>query len=550
MITGKFILDSLVSSGMVRSRRRVLGMLGGGIIGSISGCGGVNNTTVTPGDIQITTTAPDSSPSNSPTPKNWAVNPIEHDKRIGTFYFQRFFGPDGHSFRRGDDKPGWLNYTVGEPELGEYRSRNPDVINQHIKWAVDHGITWFIIPGTQPRSVMERSIRNHILQAELADEISFSIFQGLPLRYRDENNQFDFDDVEVQDVLRKWMAYWAEQYFDHPNYQRIDDRPVLYYYDMDVARGDMQGAFEQAVNAIPYDPYLIGDAYFAVSPSNPLGPPSIRKLAQTFDAVYDYQIFPSLPKEGFVDKAMERYRTWRLAAEYHDVDFIPTVIPGFNNDQWVEAKDLPNLPRDPERFREMCDRALDFIDSEIDTIFINTFNEWPEYTTIEPGERYGTTYLEIVAEELAQGDPSYYPVSKYLPLEFRFNKTVSPVDSNPESEDTRDLALMLDLLRFESTDGSQTTYDVGNADHSAVFTEGAYNRVQQESGNPTSWRWLGGDPPRTTILIEEAVRPLERIIIRGKPSVESIQAEVIFQNENVGQLSFEDTSIQTSSLTI
>lgn len=69
---------------------------------------------------------------------------MELDKLVGAYYYQWYRGDDGYGLH--DDRP-WLEHVPGEPVLGQNHSRDDDVINQHLKWALEHGINWFMAHG-------------------------------------------------------------------------------------------------------------------------------------------------------------------------------------------------------------------------------------------------------------------------------------------------------------------------------------------------------------------------------------------------------------------
>lgn len=56
----------------------------------------------------------------------------------------------------------------------------------------------------------------------------------------------------------------------------------------------------------------------------------------------------------------------------------------------------------------MCDRACEFVDDDVGTAFVTSFNEWFEGSSVEPSTDEGTVYLEVLEDhvEVTSSSPS------------------------------------------------------------------------------------------------------------------------------------------------
>ena len=84
-------------------------------------------------------------------------------------------------------------------------------------------------------------------------------------------------------------------------------------------------------------------------------------------------------------------------------DWYPGIISNWDNTPRSGLNGLILWNSSPELFRKHLRDALDFVrkrkkDKRI--IFIKSWNEWAEGNYLEPDERYGSKYLEVVREEL------------------------------------------------------------------------------------------------------------------------------------------------------
>ncbi|MCD6287437.1 MAG: glycoside hydrolase family 99-like domain-containing protein, partial [Anaerolineae bacterium] len=194
-------------------------------------------------------------------------------------------------------------------------------------------------------------------------------------------------------------TYLARTYLDHPNYLRTEGRPVLFLYLTRAFTGDIQStmdAVREAVRAEVGEPaFIIGDEVYWQSPSSlRIGP---------YDGVTAYNMHTSVPgiAEGFAGKVAEQYASWARKTATEGVAFIPDILPGFDDTGVRPEAEHPVIPRDEESFATQLKDAIALAHGPIRMVMITSFNEWHEFTSVEPGEPFGLAYLEIVKEAVA-----------------------------------------------------------------------------------------------------------------------------------------------------
>ncbi len=471
--------------------------------------------------------------AESPTPDEWAVDPLNHDKLIGAHYYPWYWGESGYS--SGNFEP-WLNYTPGEPVLGQYDSRNEGVINQHIKWALEHGINWFIATWGGPHSKTDRTIRNHVLKADLANEQEFSILTGFVRS--PEIKQYDItEESNIRDVVDE-LEFLAENYFQDPNYSQTESGKVpVYYWDASLLKGDPHEAFERARDLVDEDLYLIAgpNLWFDLASPNTSG--NAHQLAQAFDAINTYTPYSPQTKraewENFFEGVEERFLRWEIATNHYGLDFIPTVTPGNNTSRAPYERDLPILERDAQKFKKFCNLALDYMDPELKAITVTSFNEWPEYTVIEPSKEAGQTFIDVVSENISRGSPSYTNTSDFDQLIFDYNKTIVP-----ETGDARPLAFMFDKLEINRENKTTTIFDIGVPNKEPYFVEGVYTPAANDAVGIHDGRWGGGPTGKTVMYLPPDASKTVTGLVTGAviDTHEGIQADVYYNNSKTDNI--------------
>lgn len=543
-----------VSRDPSRTRRNFLRALGLAGLSGLTGC----NTTP---DSNLSATQPSSSstPSTgSPTHKrtdlpteteyeqetvstgiDWEVEPLEPDLLVGIQYYAWYWGDGGYG--RHTLRP-WLEHTPYTPELGQYDSRNEDIINQHIEWAVEHGINWFILTNGAPGSRLDRNIQDVFLHAELIDEIDWSLttgFDHFPVTVDD--GRTDMDSPGNRDRLRRWFEHFEDNFFHDPNYLYLDGRPVLFDFSTPSLAGDIEGAFEEAKAAIDTDPYIVANPRLFWAP--PATEPSTA-----YDAIKKYSTLQSDGDyTGFPAELGWKSREWLFRSKYHDMDYIPTVMPGYNDQEidWAGRTKHPIMDLSPEEFREVCQQALKYVDPDLEAVVITSWNEFPEGTSIEPAEEYGHTRLEIVKEEVALKEANPLPVDEYSLLELDFNKSIQPAAINEESSDERWLSFMAGGLDIRAGD-EILTYNIGVPEEEPVFAHGAYRPNSDARNSPSSWRWLGGPDALTALYVAPKVSGATDAVLNGKPMVDNaIEADVYHNGQLTDHVAFGERSLQT-----
>jgi hypothetical protein len=283
--------------------------------------------------------------------------------------------------------------SIRMPLLGRYNPQDQNVISKHIDWATGYGIKFFLHSWWGPASTENKALRDSFLQNPLSQDIKFCILYESEGRFgKSVNGQ-----INVNENTCVSDFDYLSQYFNDPRYLKIDGKPAIFMYLSRDYVGDIKSTFE--IIRKEHNPWIIGDFVYW-----DIGRGFQEDLVLQFDAITDYTMAFGNPtvmsKKGFVNRVIGRYNLWKSFADQHKIVFIPNVMPGFNDD--AKGGTYPNLNRDPDFFREFCQKSHKHIDSKEKMVTITSFREWPEDTQVEPATDYKFDYLSIIKDELVE----------------------------------------------------------------------------------------------------------------------------------------------------
>ena len=207
---------------------------------------------------------------------------VDSPYTVGVYYYPWYSGDfHGGRYMRKELIPPQL------PMLGEYDDRKPSVIAQHLKWSRQANISLWVASWWGPNSREDQTLLQHILPHDELGDMQIALFYETTGRTKEFSA---FDNVTPD------IAHIAERYFNHPNYLRIDGRPVLFVYLTRVL--SRNGTLAEVVEAIRatareagHDIYLVGDEVFGQ-------PPPSSEAIGLLDAVTNYDVVRKYGSEG------------------------------------------------------------------------------------------------------------------------------------------------------------------------------------------------------------------------------------------------------------
>jgi hypothetical protein len=313
---------------------------------------------------------------------------------VGAYYYPwhgRNFHNGGGYIRNQLDPP-------QEPTLGEYDDSKADTIKQHLAWSRQANIGLWVTSWWGPNRLEDSNTRDVIMEHEDLGDMKIALHYESTGRIKKDGDT---------SKVKSDVEYMCERYFDHPNYYRIDGRPVIVIYVTRVL--EKMGLLEEAVlimrtaaNECGHNIYIVGDHVFQKAPE---GGSQTYMPFTYFDAITNYDVYGSMGSPNYyagadvVDAYYEEQDDWRRQAISNGCHFIPAVSPGFNDRGVRLEADHPPLSRRLTAYEEpgslfaySIPKALKLVDPMVDNLLlVNSFNEWHEDSQIEPAVGESTT---------------------------------------------------------------------------------------------------------------------------------------------------------------
>ncbi|NIS80856.1 MAG: hypothetical protein GTO14_11750 [Anaerolineales bacterium] len=329
--------------------------------------------------------------------------------------------------------------TPLNPLLGDYWASDPAVVYQQIEWAVEYGVDAFSIEWTTPRGIgtagsLEDTLDDVFLKSPNVHKIRWAIFYDFVLRVDQtpglehvDLGRIDFDLPDVYDTFVSDFVHFSEKYFDHPQYLTIDGRPVIYIWATSSFTGDFAGAMQEArerVSELGYDVFIVGDevcigCFNADHASLFDGSSTFTFLIPGLDVSWADVGEAAVAVDGAFRWWRDRIAGLRVAGRVEFVNFQPAWAPQYDDHLFVpqHPTTIPATSKEQVVAMAMVARkhAQPIGSSGLRLVWLNTWNNWAETTTVEPTANLGPKYpagnyqfdmLEVVREVF--GDETYY----------------------------------------------------------------------------------------------------------------------------------------------
>jgi hypothetical protein len=207
------------------------------------------------------------------------------------------------------------------------------------------------------------------------------IFYGTPASQQD-----------VSEALR----YIIDQYGSHPNFLRLDQKPVIFFTDVYRAPTTSGQTPHQAWGAIrsQVDPqrqsWWIAEGLDA-------------SYLALFDGLHVFKISHASSPHDYLKSPRWGQRVRNMAQQTGQPKlWVATISPGWDDlrsDCMADVR-VPNQPHKLDRANGQTYEATfqAALESQPDWLMVGSFNEWVEGTYIEPSQQYGDSYLKITQD--------------------------------------------------------------------------------------------------------------------------------------------------------
>jgi len=327
-----------------------------------------------------------------------------------------------------------------KPLLGYYDEGHPEVADWEIKWALEHGLQFFVYcwyrqQDNRGRPVDERSLmlghalHDGFLQARYADRFRFAILW---------ENYSGAGVASREDLMENLLPFWINAYFKHPSYLKVESKPanrtagagkpLLFVYHLDRIIEDL-GGIEQVRSALEEMRQSCRQAGLAglIALCEYRGE-DLAELSRIRDCGFDYAFsyiwfppsrFPSA--EEAIQAQLHSLQTWKQAGV---TPFLPTATMGWDPVPYRPYHpDAPSYHPDtisqwrlnPAQFKNLLGQVKSLM-AELPAdslgrrmLLLDNWNEWGEGHYIAPHAAGGFGYLKALREVFTDADnqPDY-----------------------------------------------------------------------------------------------------------------------------------------------
>jgi len=277
--------------------------------------------------------------------------PVRGPYEVGVYYF-----------------PGWKSAGQWEPirgvperrpMLGWYQEGNPEVADWHIKWAVEHGITFFAYDWywSQGARQLEHALHDGFFHARYRHLLKFCLL------WANHNAPGTHSPADCVEVTR----YWIANYFGRPEHLQIEGKPVMIIFSPQRLTEDLGGdGVRRAFEAMRAECRQAGlGGLYLLACIGSVGE-ARRAFEEGYDAVTAYT-WPGLGMSGdglFAPFAtiLEGYRRqWEQLRDQGGLPLMTPVCGGWDSRPWHGLNNLVRYDRTPALFQQHLEDARRFI---------------------------------------------------------------------------------------------------------------------------------------------------------------------------------------------
>jgi len=301
--------------------------------------------------------------------------------RVMTFYYPWYGVPNGPGgagrtvhWGQIDQANKNIEASTHYPALGAYDSHDPNVIDQHCRWARQANIDTFIVSwwghGDYSDAAMAKILdvcQRHGLNACI-------YYETVP---RPQTPL-----TAAEDIVKA-----LNKYGKHPAHLKINNKPVVFVYGRALQELGLAGWLEviEIVNANYQGGFVaIGDQFSGGA-------------AHIFDGLHTYNTAgPLKGRDPTAARkwAAETYPAWVKLADRAEKICAITVIPGYD-DTKIRKPGLAVERYNGELYRSQWEEA---IKADPHWILVTSFNEWHEGSEVEPSAEYKEQYIKMTGE--------------------------------------------------------------------------------------------------------------------------------------------------------
>ncbi len=321
--------------------------------------------------------------------------------------------------------PGWESDTkwdcirrvapIRRPALGYYDESNPACVDWQIKWAVENGISCFLVDwywsaGSQSLTHWFDAYR----KARYRDMLKVAIMWA----------NHNAPDTHSVDDWRNVTKHWIDNYFNLPAYYRINDKPAVFIWAPGNVRRDLKSS-DVVKQCIEESQTMARNAGYPgitfVAMGDDFSPDNVQTLTnEGYTGMTTYHEWGPDGARGMALKRMQYSSVakgapdaWgKKSAAAAPLTYYPVVDTGWDSRPWHGNSSFVIEGRTPQLFEGLLEKAKAFAsDNHKPMVILGPVNEWGEGSYIEPCVEFGFEMLESVRLVFGTGNAKHWPVN-------------------------------------------------------------------------------------------------------------------------------------------
>jgi len=310
----------------------------------------------------------------------------------------------------------WNNifpYKDRQPVLGWYEEANPEVVDWEIKYALEHGISFFNVCWYRAKSNEGRS--------PIVEEYGHWTRALKKARYADMFNYcLLFVDQDQMGGVASWadwtdnlVPYWINEHFKQGNYLKIGNKPVFTIFNINSFIADF-GSEAKAKEALDFFRLACAKAgfsgliVFGTYHTNINADVSAKytSIGLDYSVSYHWPSFSGLitavppPNSEIINHQITAWNKLETATRLLS---IPTLSIGWDSSPWNNIYYKGRWRLTPSEYENLLLAAKDFVKNKTypdlllsKTIMLDNWNEYGEGHFIMPSRVYGFGELDAI----------------------------------------------------------------------------------------------------------------------------------------------------------
>ncbi len=297
----------------------------------------------------------------------------------------------------------WPVAPERKPLLGWYDEANPEVVDWQIKWSVENGISFWLVDWYWHKGHQHN---DHWIKA--FKRARYRPFLKWAVMWANHNAAGSHSEEDQREVAR----FWIENYFNMPEYYRIDGKPVVMLWSPQNMNRDLGGRdgckrLLELTRRMAVEAGYAGVTFIAMkwpeASCDPAVVGELREMGFDMTSIYHYMHHGGKaenPRRFSFDLVAEsNYAHWKGLHETGILPFLPNLSTGWDDRPWHGDKGVEIYGRTVGHFQRICADARRFADEAgVRRLVLAPLNEWGEGSYAEPCAEFGFGMYEAVRE--------------------------------------------------------------------------------------------------------------------------------------------------------